>query len=560
MATQLSKRTETTTLNPKGYLIIIAAFIVVGLTFYLPGLEKASLNTSEHLQVYYQGRLTENALEQEGEIYLPFSFIKEFLDSHIIWDEKNKTVVITTDKEVFHLPLGKREGMLNLKPYSFSYPVIEEQGEIYLPLKPLDKYYNLEANYLKDERVLTIHDLQKPLTEGVTLALAKLRTKPNAMTAWLSEIAQESQVYIMREENGWYWIETEKGEMGYINKKDVKLTGIKWTESETEPYQPWNPLGEKIILTWEGAWGNTVNPAKLGEMSGVQVVSPTWFSLAENGLVRNNADLRYVEWAHETGRQVWGLFDNSFDKDLTHEFLSDSELRAKAIQQLLTYVELYQLDGINLDFENMHLKDKDAYVQFVRELAPLLHEKDRSISVNVTFISKSENWSMVYDRKALGQIVDYVTVMAYDENGTFSKNAGSVASIPWVEDGLIRILEEMPREKVILGVPFYTRLWEESTDEKGERKLTSKAISMTRAENWVKENNLTPQKDPATGQNYVEMTKDGVTYKMWLEDEVSLEQRSELMKKYRLAGLAAWRRGFEKEEIWPVLNRMVNSR
>jgi len=560
MATPLRRRTETATVNPIGYLLVIAAFIVVGLAYYLPGLQKSVLNTSDQLQIYYQGRPAETALEQEGELYLPFSFIKEYLDPNILWDKKNKTVVVTTEKEVFHLPLGKREGMLNFQPYSFSYPVIEEQGEIYLPLKPLDKYYNLEIKHLKDERILTIHDLKTPLTEGVTLAAAKLRIQPNAMNAWLSKIEQDSQVYIMREEKGWYWIETEKGQMGYINKKDIKLTGIKWTEIKKEPYQPWNPLGEKIILTWEGAWGKTVNPQNLGEMAGVQVVSPTWFSLAENGLVRNNADLRYVEWAHRTGRQVWGLFDNSFDKDLTHEFLNDSELRVKAIQQILTYVDLYQLDGINLDFENMHLKDKDAYVQFVRELAPLLHEKDRSISVNVTFISQSENWSMVYDRKALGQIVDYVTVMAYDENGTFSKNAGSVASIPWVEEGIIKILEEMPREKIILGVPFYTRLWEESTDEKGARKLTSKAITMTRAENWVKENNLTPQKDPATGQNYVEMRKDGVTYKMWLEDEVSLEQRSQLMKKYRLAGLAAWRRGYEKEEIWPVLNKMVNSR
>ena len=561
MSTPLRRKAEDSSGSLKVFFLIIAALlVVVSLTYYLPSYEMTQLNNTGQLQIYFQGELTDSALYREEEIYLPLSFIKEKLDPNILWDEKSKTVIITTDKEVFHLPLGKREGMVNLQPYSFSYPVIEEQGKIYLPLQPLDKYYNFEVKHIKDESVLAIHDLKEPLTQGVTLADVRLRAKPSLKAPWLYELEQGNKVYIMKEEQGWFWIETEEGQMGYINEKDAQLSGIKWSEIKKEPYQPWNPLGERIILTWEGAWGATVNPEKLGDLAGVQVLSPTWFSLAEDGLVKNTADLRYVNWAHSTGRQVWGLFDNSFDKDLTHNFLQDAELRAKAIKQLLTYVELYQLDGINLDFENMHLKDKDAYTQFVRELAPLLHEKDRSISVNVTFISKSENWSMIYDRKALGEIVDYITVMAYDENGTFSKTAGSVASIPWVEKGIKEILKEMPHEKIILGVPFYTRLWEERIGENGEMKLTSKAISMTRAESWVKENNLKPEKDPFTGQNYVAMTKNDVNYKMWLEDEVSLEQRTELMKKFRLAGLAAWRRGFEKEETWPVLNKMVNSR
>lgn len=355
-------------------------------------------------------------------------------------------------------------------------------------------------------------------------------------------------------------METDLGQMGYLDKKQVRLTGIKITEIKKDYYQPWNPLGEKIIMTWEGAWGKTVDPKDLPNLSGLHVVSPTWFSLGKDGLVKNQGDLRYVQWAHETGRQVWGLFDNSFDKDLTHEFLSRPELRIKAIKQLLTYVDLYQLDGINLDFENMYLKDKEGYVQFIRELAPLLHEKDRSISVNVTFISRSENWSMCYDRQSLGEIVDYVTVMAYDEHGTFSTYPGSVASLPWVEDGLRQILKEIPNEKIILGVPFYTRLWEEGIDEKGNRKLTSKAISMTRAEAWVKENKLQPVRDPLTGQNYVELEKDGVKYSMWLEDEFSMEQRINLMKKYHLAGISAWRRGFEREGFWPVITDYINKR
>jgi len=324
-------------------------------------------------------------------------------------------------------------------------------------------------------------------------------------------------------------------------------------EIDKEEYLPWNPLGEKILLTWEGAWGTTPDPNKIGDITGVQVLSPTWFSLQNDGLVKNSADLTYVEWAYVTGRQVWALFDNGFDPDLTHVFLNDADLRAKVIKQILLYVDLYNLDGINLDFENMYLKDKEAYVQFVRELAPLLHEKDRVISVDVTFISQSENWSLVYDREKLGEIVDYVIVMAYDEHGTFSSRAGSVSSLPWVEKGIQAILEQVPNKKIILGVPLYTRLWEESYDENGKLVVKSQALSMERAQKWLKENKVQIQEDQATGQNYAELKKDGVVYKMWLEDELSLSRRVELMKKYRLAGIATWMRSYATDEVWPVL-------
>lgn len=544
--------------NYKGGLMVIGVTVLAILAFYfLPGLRQAPLNPTNQLQIYYMGKQVGAGVFYDEEVYLPFNFVQEYLDPSIKWNEKSKMVVITTDKEVFHLPLGKKDGLLNLEPYSFTYPVIEKQGKIYLPVNPINTYYNLAIKYLKNENMVVIHDLKKPIQEAEALVATKLRLKPNFSSAWTEKITAGQKLLIMNEKNGWYWVETSQGLMGYIDKNQVELTSIKMLEVSEEVYQPWNPLGEKIMLTWEGAWGNTVNPDKIGELPGVHVLSPTWFHLDENGLVKNSAEQKYVTWAHETGRQVWGLFDNGFDPDLTHAMLSDADLRIKVIKQLLTYVDLYQLDGINLDFENMYLKDKEAFVQFVRELTPLLHEKDRIVSVDVTFISRSENWSMCYDRESLGEIVDYMMVMAYDEHGTFSKSAGSVASLPWVERGIKAILEQVPNEKVILGVPFYTRLWQESIDENGQKKLSSEAISMERAEKWLAENKAQVVKDEATGQNYVEVKKGKVIYKMWLEDEYSLQKRIELMKKYRLAGIAAWRRGYEKEKVWPVMAEML---
>jgi len=287
----------------------------------------------------------------------------------------------------------------------------------------------------------------------------------------------------------------------------------------------------------------------------LHVVSPTWFHLQKDGLVTNLADSNYVKWAHQNGYQVWGLFSNSFDLDITHQMLSDPDLRIKVIKQLLSYVDLYQLDGINLDFENVYLKDKDLLVQFVRELTPLMHEKDRTVSIDVTFISKSENWSMFYDRKK-----DYVMVMAYDEHWGSSPVSGSVASLPWVEKGIERILEEVPNDKLILGVPFYTRLWIEEKDENGEVHVSSKALSMEKAEKWIEENQAEIQIDPIAMQKYVEVQKDSVTYKIWLEDGFSMQKRIEIMKKYRLAGIAAWRRGFESEDFWSLMADYISER
>ncbi|NLT95384.1 MAG: glycosyl hydrolase [Clostridia bacterium] len=557
MATALNKNT-TPALNKLGYFTIILALILSFAVYFFPSLQQGNLNPREEIQIYYHGQTVGETAFYDEEIYLPLTFVKDYLDPNIKWDEKNKQVIITTKKEVFHLPVGEREGLLNLEPYSFTYPVLENGGKIYLPGNPLSEYLALDIDYYPETNIVIVNDLTRPVQMGKVLSAAKLRSEPRFRSSWLKEMTNDEKVSIVKEEYGWYLVQTEDGYLGYLDEKNVELTSIKTVELEKEEYLPWNPLGEKIFLVWEGAWGKTPNPQSIGEITGVQVLSPTWFSLREDGLVKNSADLKYVEWAHQTGRQVWGLFDNGFDPDLTHTMLNDANLRIKVIKQILTYVDLYKLDGINLDFENMHLKDKDAFVQFVRELTPLLHEKDRVVSLDVTFISKSENWSMVYDRRSLGEIVDYMMVMAYDEHGTFSSRPGSVSSLPWVEKGLQAILEQVPNEKVILGVPFYTRLWEESYNEEGKPVVKSQALSMERAEKWLKENNVEIREDVATGQNYAELEKGGVTYKMWLEDEASLKKRIELMKKYRLAGVAAWMRSYAKDEVWPVLAKELN--
>lgn len=539
-------------------LIFLAAIIIGLISYFWPAWQQEPLNNTSQPAVYYMGEpIDESVYYEDGELYLAFEFVKKNLDEAIKWDNNNHTAIITTSENVYHLPSGSKEGLQDLNPYSFTYPVVEKEGVVYLPADPLKDYYNLEIYEYNEAMLVRIHDSKKPVQQGTVISGGKIRRANSWRSPWSAALAPRETVDILKEADGWYWVETDDGRMGYISENKIVLGGIRMPRTAVRKLPSWNPLERPVIMTWEYAGDKTVNTLNLGEMEGLQVVSPTWFHLTDEGLVINKADKKYVEWAHQRGMRVWGLFDNGFNPDLTHSFLNDAQLRIKVIKQLLSFVELYELDGINLDFENMYLKDKEAFVQFARELAPLLHQQERMLTVDVNFHSLSENWSMCYDRVGLAAVADYLMVMGYDEHSVGSSKAGSVSSMPWVEKGIERMLQEVPADKLILGIPFYTRLWVETTAANGEKKLTSKAYSMEAAEKWIAEHGAQVQVDEASGQHYAEIREKDTLYRIWLEDQYSLTKRIALMKKYKLAGVAAWRRGFEKEEVWPVLSELA---
>ncbi|WP_455430246.1 glycosyl hydrolase family 18 protein [Paenibacillus darwinianus] len=260
--------------------------------------------------------------------------------------------------------------------------------------------------------------------------------------------------------------------------------------------------------------------------------------------------------------QVWALFNNSFDPDRTTQALDDFGTRFRMIQQLLAYAKMYMLQGINIDFENVYTKDKANLVQFIRELTPLAHDQNLVISIDVTPKSSSEMWSAFLDREALGRAVDYMIVMTYDEYWASSPRSGSVASLPWVERSVQRILEEdnVPPRKLVLGVPLYTRIWTEKKDENGKIAVSSKAVGMEAVEELITERKLKPVYQQATGQNYVEYTENGALIRIWIEDETSMKARAELVKKYGLAGVASWQRTFQKPGIWNTIQDTLNLR
>ena len=310
----------------------------------------------------------------------------------------------------------------------------------------------------------------------------------------------------------------------------------------------------------QSVWDQMYNPTKayLGWTieEGIDVLSPTWFQIAnDRGDFVNRADAVYVQWAHDNGYQVWALVANEFSNIAnTSTILNDGLKREYVIKQLLAFAALYQLDGINIDFENMYKADKDVYTQFVREFTPLAREQGLVVSVDVTVPDGSDTWSKCYDRKALAETVDYVCLMTYDQTWAGSPKAGSTAELDWVEENLKKTLKEDPANKLLMGIPLYTRLWEETTDANGKTTVkTGKALTMQAANSLMEKNNVQPQWDERSGQYSVSFTDGDITYKMWLENEHSVNYKSALAHKYNLAGTSAWSYNFANEKVWAVL-------
>jgi spore germination protein YaaH len=404
--------------------------------------------------------------------------------------------------------------------------------------------------------VVTIDQADQPVIAGKAVGSAGIRLTPTRKAPKAAHLKDGEILRVYREDHGWLLVRTEAGRVGYVPKSGVAITGvIPGAGRKTPSFRPWTPLGDRINLVWEYVGNRTPKTIDIPDMPGLNVVSPTWFHVIDNeGNVSNTADTAYVRWAAERGYQVWGLVTNGFDRDRTRAVLSESAKREKVIRQLLSYAAIYDLDGINVDFENLYPEDKGLLVQFARELTPLAHEAGLVVSIDVTIKSQSKYWSLPYDRKALGEIVDYVALMAYDEHSKNGGKAGSVASLPWVEKGVKSLLEEVPADKILLGVPFYTRLWTEEKKPDGTVEVTAKAISMDAAKEWVKEADAPLTWDEAAGQAYAEKADGNKVMKVWLENEKSMAARVELVRKYNLVGLAAWRRGFEEEAIWTTIN------
>ncbi|MGE4283106.1 MAG: glycosyl hydrolase family 18 protein [Clostridia bacterium] len=550
-------------------LLMVAALISITIAYYLlPNYTIISPFVSNQWQLLVEGELVtdkEAPVLENGEILISLPVVKSYFDSKVYWDSKSQKVIFTTSDKVIKMKTDNLTAMINSRPVDLNIPARLIKDVPYVPIQFLSDLFGVEVKWIETNKVVIVDykGSSKQIAEVIEED-AKIRKNPTIKAPVLVNELKIGQTMRAFEEYGdkWCKVRTDDGILGYIEKRFVKVyqEPDKLVGKQPEYSTIWNPEQGKINLVWEHIQQKTPDMSKTSKIKGLDVISPTWFDIVDKqGTIANKADAKYIEWAHENGYKIWGLVTNNFDPELTSIILNNSEVREKIIQQLLVYAKLYKLDGINIDFENIYLRDKDMLTQFVRELVPLLKEQGLVVSMDVTVKSTSENWSMCYDRKALAQVLDYVAVMTYDQHWATSPTAGSVAQLSWVEQGIKKLFDEIPPQKMLLGLPFYTREWKEEVVD-GKKETSSRAISMDAAQQIIKDKKVDVVWDEKSGQYYAEYKDGQVVYKIWVEDAKSINLKTSLVHKYNLAGAASWRRGFESEDIWAVLNENLKEK
>lgn len=559
-----------------GVLIILFGTTLVGIKIYndiqdyLPSLEQVSfsyieeaLETGETVVLYEEQVLDlENAPIIEGDVtYLPVDFVKMYFNDNFFWDENEKILTYTSLKDVIRLKTDELTYFVNDEPLVLNIAIREmKEGVPYMPQDLVMKFSQGTFSYNPDLNLLIVDDLTREAQIGTVMPSIGneiyLRTGRDKKTPYLRKVVEGEEVKIYDDDGIWLYVRTSEGLLGYMRKKDLGGIVVKGAQPkyvETANYNPNKNFEGKLNLVWHQVFNTTANtflPERIADAHHLDVLSPTWFSIKDTeGNLSSIADVNYVRTAHAKNMQVWALIDNQFDRALTHEVLSSTAKRQHIIKQLLAYSAIYELDGINVDFENVGKDDGEYFVQFMRELTPYLKNQGLVVSVDMYVPAP---WTEHYNRKVMGELVDYVMIMGYDEHWSTSPISGSVASIGFVEKGVVDTLKDVPKEKVVLGLPYYTRLWKEEMVD-GAIKVSSSAMGMNKGIQTLKDQGVEAVWLEDIGQYYGEYMIEDVTYKIWLEEARSIEEKMKIVEKYDIAGVAGWKLALEQKEVWDVL-------
>lgn len=496
--------------------------------------------------------LKNNVLIEDGVIYLSKSDIANFFDKYI-YEEKDENKIITTyEKKI--ATIGYEDNKINIngsnkRIYAHA---IKKDETTYLPISEMKDVYDIEISNIEKTKVITMDSLKREQKKAIVKSGTAVKSSTNFISKTIDRVKKGDCVIVVSSNNGYTRIRTDNGKVGYIKSNKLENEFVVRESMEEE-----KQIEGKINLTWDyfSQYGSA--PDRTGEtIDGVNVVSPAFFYLDKNGNLRENIGSKgqaYIEWAHQNGYKVWPMVSNAEaateSLSITSKIMNSYELRQKLIESIVEKCVKYKLDGINIDFENMKQEDKDMFSRFVIELTPRLKEIGLITSVDVTAPDGGETWSMCFDRNVIGDAADYIVFMAYDQYGVSSTKPGTTAGYDWVKLSLNKFLktEEIESEKIILAVPFYTRVWTTTPDGK----TTSNTLSMKNIYTVVPED-AERKWDDDLKQNYVEYTDEDNKKQVWIEDLESLKAKLSLITENNLAGVGSWAKGMETDNVWQL--------
>lgn len=526
-------------------------------TEYMAGNEYFNLTDENSIALIQNGELLEEqAVLIGGEPYAAYTYVESQLNSCFYWDEETKGILLTTSGGVQTLLPG--DAAVAKTPGGQPAVQQESDGTVYISLDVVKEYTDLDYAYYSDPNRVVIRNEWDGVEQATVQSdTAQVRQKGGIKSLILADVQKGDTLLYLENLDNWCKVMTADGYTGYIQTEDIsEPEAIEARTAKKDSYERIT-RDHKINLVWHQSTSTESNDAMAemtAEMTGVNVISPTWFSVTdETGTISSLASADYVKLAHDAGREVWGLIDNfneAFDETTD---LAYASVRSRIIEQLLAEAASCGMDGINVDFENLKEAGIPHYLQFLRELTSAAHAQNLVVSVDTPV---PQAYTMYYQRGEQARFVDYMIVMAYDEHFAGSEEAGSVSSLPFVQQAVEEMTRVMPADQVICGIPFYTRVW---TEKFGQSAITSEVLGMDGAKNYAKENQMTETWDASLGQNVATVETSDARYTIWMEDEQSMEEKLKVIQSADLAGVAEWKLGFECADVWSLISEYIET-
>ena len=526
-------------------------------TEYMAGNEYFNLTDENSVALIQNGELLEEqAVLIGGEPYAAYTYVESQLNSCFYWDEETKGILLTTSGGVQTLLPG--DAAVAKTPGGQPAVQQESDGKVYISLDVVKEYTDLDYAYYSDPNRVVIRNEWDGVEQATVQSdTAQVRQKGGIKSLILADVQKGDTLLYLENLDNWCKVMTADGYTGYIQTEDIsEPEAIEARTAKKDSYERIT-RDHKINLVWHQSTSTESNDAMAemtAEMTGVNVISPTWFSVTdETGTISSLASADYVKLAHDAGREVWGLIDNfneAFDETTD---LAYASVRSRIIEQLLAEAASCGMDGINVDFENLKEAGIPHYLQFLRELTSAAHAQNLVVSVDTPV---PQAYTMYYQRGEQARFVDYMIVMAYDEHFAGSEEAGSVSSLPFVQQAVEEMTRVMPADQVICGIPFYTRVW---TEKFGQSAITSEVLGMDGAKNYAKENQMTETWDASLGQNVATVETSDARYTIWMEDEQSMEEKLKVIQSADLAGVAEWKLGFECADVWSLISEYIET-
>ena len=535
--------------------------------------EYYNLTSEDQVAIILNNEVIETTAKMIGDhVYIDYQFVHDSLNPRFYWDANENILLYATARDLISAEADSNSYLVTKSSIDYGRPIVKATSDsAYIDLDFVKEYSDFTYEYFSDPNRIIVYNTWGNYEVATVRRNTHIRVKGGIKSPILADVKEKDQLCVLEVGDNWTKVMTNDGVVGYVQGKRLSGTTEDTRSSDYEPEVFAHITKDfEICMAWHQMTTRAVNSdvaSVLASTKGINVISPTWFYLNDNnGGIADLGSTDYVNYCHSQGVEVWALVSNLENSDVdTTYVLTHTSTRQNLVNQIVSVAIQYNLDGINLDFEALNREEVgDAYIQFVRELSIKCENNGIVLSID-NYVPTS--YTSFYNRSEQANFADYVVIMGYDEHYAGS-DEGSVSALGWVRQGVIDTLAEVPANQVILGMPFYTRVWALTPDEEaGDNddidanilySVSSQVYGMRSANNLLANYGVEKQWLEDSGQNYAEFESEGITYKVWLEDSASAEARFKLMDEYELAGASFWKLGFETSDVWDTIIKYIN--